>query len=259
MQRISDDAYRSYIHSLDVATQPAQPATGAWQLAADHRRAATDPRPAPIPQLLQPAGDSPGAAADPGTPFPALRAAADPTRITLLPQPATEPAHPTSRQSPAGTGGGSLPAGDGPAAVAAATAAEGNAAEGDEDGPQINVLGPIEVTGLGSSGHDPKLAVLAALIYLRRGKNSAALGEAMSPLTPWSQSTVQSRITALRSACPTGRPATGLRSGKPPRDCGISPRTSPATWSGICGGTCSGWRMATTQGAQERCLNCDHR
>lgn len=216
VQRISDDAYRSYVHTLQVAAQPAQPATGAWQLAADHNRAATDPRPAPAPVLLQPRGSkTPTAPTGPGTPFPALRAAAGPSSITLLPPPSpdTTPAAPLSSPAP------KTPVEDPvvseaepPAAATSAEAVEAvEAVEElvDPNGPQIKVLGPIEVTGLGATGHDPKLAALAALIYLRPGKNASALGEAMSPQSPWSQTTVQSRITALRGKLgtnPAGTP-----------------------------------------------------
>jgi hypothetical protein len=71
--------------------------------------------------------------------------------------------------------------------------------EGDPNAPQIDVLGPILVTGITGSGHGPKVRALAALIYLRPGRSAESLCTAMDPVSPWSTRTLQSRLSEIRS------------------------------------------------------------
>ncbi|MET9896943.1 hypothetical protein ABZZ47_43635 [Streptomyces sp. NPDC006465] len=99
--------------------------------------------------------------------FPALlQASADPAALPLLPAP-TEPStapvaatehddtssdeeHPTA-----------------PAAFAAPTPAEntgGRNTPQNAAGPEIRVLGPVDVDGVGRTGHGPRTAQLAALL-----------------------------------------------------------------------------------------------
>jgi hypothetical protein len=63
--------------------------------------------------------------------------------------------------------------------------------------PEIRVLGPVEVTGVDSTGHGPRMAQLAALL-LRPGRSADVLCSDMDPVNPWSASTLNARVGGLR-------------------------------------------------------------
>jgi hypothetical protein len=216
LQRLTDDQYRQYVHTLEIADQDAQPATGAWQLAEDHNLAATAPRPGPHPLLLHTDGED-NEIADPGQPFPALLASAG-TPIQLVKPTADDPDGDAEEAAPSVVGASPDPEpaaanadADGPGEdVAAAEQLQGDDAvgEGDPDAPHIDVLGPIQVTGITGSGHGPRVRALAALISLRPGRSAEALCTAMDPVSPWSTRTLQSRLSEIRSrfgAAPDGQ------------------------------------------------------
>jgi nucleoid-associated protein YgaU len=227
MQRLEHAAYEQITAALTKSAQAAHPAEGAWQdvpAEPGHR-----PKPGQaasgevrtlksVPQ--QSAPSSSAATSSPVVPaadlsqevFPALLAAtADPSGLRLLPT-ATVPGEEAS----------------GPGTEAEArevntpAAAEGNqtqtvepkADEGDREpsvpqAPEIRVLGPLEVTGVDSNGHGPKMAQLAALLYFRPGRSAETLCSAMDPVTPWSVGTLNSRLQGLRSCLgndPAGDP-----------------------------------------------------
>jgi hypothetical protein len=69
----------------------------------------------------------------------------------------------------------------------------------DLHAPEIRVLGPVDVTGLGSSGRGKRLAEVAAYLYLRPGRTRTDLAEAMSPRTPWTENSVKQRLHDLRN------------------------------------------------------------
>ncbi|WP_127361592.1 bacterial transcriptional activator domain-containing protein [Actinacidiphila soli] len=215
LQRLTDDQYRQYVHALEVSDQDAQPATGAWQLAEDHNLAATTPRPGPHPLLLNTGGED-NEVADPGNFFPALLASAG-TPIRLVKPTADDPDGDAEEAAPSLVGAAPDPqpatANTDPNSpdedVAAAEQLQGDDAvgEGDLDAPQIDVLGPIQVTAISGSGHGPRVRALAALIYLRPGRSAETLCTAMDPVSPWSTRTLQSRLSEIRSrfgAAPDG-------------------------------------------------------
>ncbi|MGW1291013.1 bacterial transcriptional activator domain-containing protein, partial [Streptomyces sp. NPDC002586] len=70
----------------------------------------------------------------------------------------------------------------------------------DLHAPEIRVLGPVEVTGVDSTGHGPRMAQLAALLYFRPGRNADVLCADMDPVSPWSTSTLNARMQGLRSS-----------------------------------------------------------
>lgn len=70
----------------------------------------------------------------------------------------------------------------------------------DLQAPEIRVLGPVEVDGVATSGHGPRIAQLAALMYFRPGRSTDALCSDMNPLNPWGSSTLNARLRGLRSA-----------------------------------------------------------
>lgn len=71
--------------------------------------------------------------------------------------------------------------------------------EGDNPAPQIRVLGPVEVDGVDTSGHGPRTAQLAALLYFKPGRTADALCVDMDPAQPWSTATLNARLQNLRS------------------------------------------------------------
>ncbi|MFD0367659.1 LysM peptidoglycan-binding domain-containing protein [Streptomyces sp. NPDC127114] len=68
----------------------------------------------------------------------------------------------------------------------------------DLHAPEVQVLGPVTVTGISASGHGPKLAQLAAYLYFKPSSPDA-VAEAMDPRRPWSKTTLQTRISELRN------------------------------------------------------------
>ncbi|MGW0778415.1 LysM peptidoglycan-binding domain-containing protein [Streptomyces sp. NPDC002835] len=183
LQRLTDVQYQQYVHALEVAETPAEPASDAWTGAHDHSKAAAEPA-------------QPGryGSEDPSDPFPALLSS------VRLPAPATEKE--LSDEAPAGS--------------YVSTPQEAKPDQGPEEtndrppsGPYIEVLGPLRIRELDTSGQALKVAVLAALIHLRPGRTATWLCEAMDPLSPWSVHTLQNRLTEIRNrfgSAPDGGP-----------------------------------------------------
>ncbi|MEU2100416.1 hypothetical protein ABZ741_39565 [Streptomyces globisporus] len=208
LQRLTDEQYRQYLHALQVAEEPAEPATGTWQLAEAHEQTAAAPRPEPDPLLrIRTSGSE--ADSDPGAPFPALLASVG-AAGTMSKEDA--PAAKDAPEGEASPGGASTDAaatsGDGGSAT---ESDEPSVEAGDEQpsAPVISVLGPLTVSGITHSGHGPKVAALAALIHLRPGRTAEFLCSAMDPVNPWSTRTLQTRLSEIRSrlgAAPDGQP-----------------------------------------------------
>ncbi|MDN3059413.1 LysM peptidoglycan-binding domain-containing protein [Streptomyces sp. SRF1] len=220
LQSVSGDAYEQLLATLSVTAQPARPATGVWEKVPPEPTAA-DPLPSPVegPALEEEGG--PGEKQAPDAPFPALiGAASDPAGLRLLspavpaqdrPEqdgddtPDTDAARSGAQaapdaESPTGTGSAEDSSGDDEAETPAAR---------DLHAPEIRVLGPLEVTGVGASGHGPKLTELAVLLYFRPHRDAAGICEAMDPMRPWSPSTLNARMYGLRNKLgtdPDGNP-----------------------------------------------------
>ncbi|MFE0938355.1 hypothetical protein ACFW4O_38125, partial [Streptomyces mutabilis] len=261
IQRLEHAAYLQITTALKVAAQPAHEAEGAWkdvpgepasveqsaQLEQPDRPEAPErqARPQHGEQEAQPTATGPLAnssavaqnAEATGEVFPALLAAAtDPAGLRLLPSPAATPQTqddrspstdtPAAHTEPCPGSGEDTPNAE-PTASAASTAA--NADEGTTDdphAPQIRVLGPIEVTGVAGTGHGPRLAQLATLLFFRPGRSAETLCADMDPANPWSLSTLNARMQGLRRSLgndPDGNPYV------PRRKSGQDPyRLSPA-------------------------------
>ncbi|MFH9698585.1 LysM peptidoglycan-binding domain-containing protein [Streptomyces globisporus] len=208
LQRLTDEQYRQYLHALQVAEEPAEPATGTWQLAEAHEQTAAAPRPEPDPLLrIRTSGSE--ADSDPGAPFPALLASVGAAgTMSKEDAPAAEDA-PEGEAVPGGAStGAAARSGDGGSAT---ESDEPSVEAGDEQpsAPVISVLGPLTVSGITHSGHGPKVAALAALIHLRPGRSAEFLCSAMDPVNPWSTRTLQTRLSEIRSrlgAAPDGQP-----------------------------------------------------
>jgi hypothetical protein len=171
-----------------------------------------------------------------GEVFPALLAAtSDPAGLRLLPTtPAQADAQPGPDTATAPPASEPVAAADttGEEAATEADDREDSAEERNEEceahdlhAPEIRVLGPVEVTGVDSTGHGPRMAQLAALLFFRPGRSADALCSDMDPVSPWSLSTLNARMQGLRRSLgndPTGDPYV------PRRKTGESPyRLSP--------------------------------
>ncbi|MEV6653894.1 hypothetical protein [Streptomyces sp. NPDC051219] len=239
VQRLQHAAYLQITAALKVSAQPAHPAEGPWQDVPDEPDHVEQPAQTAPEKPAAPATDvAPSSALTPagdvsGEVFPALLAATtDPSGLRPLPT-AQAPAQAEEEHGP-DTEATAAPA---PATAAATqTAAARQAAQADDNedaveegkapkteepqaydlhAPEIRVLGPVEVTGVDSTGHGPRMAQLAALLFFRPGRSADVLCSAMDPVSPWSSSTLNARLQGLRRSLgsdPSGSPYVPRRS-----------------------------------------------
>ena len=221
LQRVTERMYEQLVADLRTTEQPATPADGPWAHVPDsvgHMQAPeAEPDPDPVEALAGDAGQQVADAAV--SPFLAFTHAQS-TAVTsgtgtgavpLLPAPRADvTVHITDdTDTPHWTGLGGGP----PTTESTATRADNPAtATEDEplaDAPEILVLGPLDITGLGVSGRGRRLADLAAFLYLHPHRTAEAIAEAMSPIAPWSRRTVVARLSDLRkllNTAPDGTP-----------------------------------------------------
>ncbi|MER5915619.1 hypothetical protein ABT124_35600 [Streptomyces sp. NPDC001982] len=230
VQRLEHASYLQITTALKVAAQPAHPAEGPWQDVPGEPDNVQQPEQTAPEESAPPATDaatSPSltpAADMSGEVFPALLAATtDPSGLRLLSpaktstqaeeedDPGAETAVPPAPRAP--EAGESMAAGE--SDNDGGTVEEGTVPEADEceahdlHAPEIRVLGPVEVTGVDSTGHGPRIAQLAALLYFRPGRNADVLCSDMDPISPWSLSTLNARMQGLRRSLgndPAGNP-----------------------------------------------------
>ncbi|MGW7425761.1 LysM peptidoglycan-binding domain-containing protein [Streptomyces sp. NPDC054813] len=240
VQRLEHAAYLQITTALKVSGQASHPAEGPWQDVPDEPAHMEQPeQTAPKEPVAAAAATVPSvslaAASDAGSGvFPALLAAsADPSGLRLLPTatpataagddpgPGTEAVpSPSASVPPAAaetTVGDEVPEAD----AAEASLEEHEAPEAEEreahdlHAPEIRVLGPVEVTGVDSTGHGPRMAQLAALLFFRPGRSADVLCSDMDPVSPWSSSTLNARLQGLRRSLgndPAGNPYVPRRS-----------------------------------------------
>ncbi|MGY1583892.1 LysM peptidoglycan-binding domain-containing protein [Streptomyces sp. MN13] len=238
VQRLEHAAYLQITTALKVSGQPSHPADGPWQEVPDEPDSVQQTEPtAPEASIAAPPAPSPSpspsAATDvSGEVFPALLAAtANPSGIRFLPTAKT----PTQADQESEPGTETPPATPAPAPEIAEAAREATDAADDSEGvpekgkerqaqenqahdlhaPEIRVLGPVEVDGVDSTGHGPRMAQLAALLFFRPGRNADVLCLDMDPVSPWSPSTLNARLQGLRRSLgndPSGSPYVPRRS-----------------------------------------------
>ncbi|MFJ8364618.1 hypothetical protein, partial [Streptomyces sp. NPDC093984] len=222
VQCLEHAAYQQITTALKVSGQPPHPAEGPWEDVPDELDSTQQPEQAspekPAPATTAASIPSPAAATDVSSEvFPALLAAStDPSGLRLLSPtasstqlddetgPGTEAALSPAPASPAAAdsiGTAQAAKADVPAAVLEEPAVpEGEECEAqDLHAPEIRVLGPVEVTGVDSTGHGPRMAQLAALLYFRPGRSADVVCADMDPVSPWSTSTLNARMQGLRS------------------------------------------------------------
>jgi hypothetical protein len=218
VQRLEHAAYLQITTALKVSSQPAHPAQGPWETVPNEPDQVHQPEPeeSTRPASTTATTPAPAAAADAsGDIFPALLAATtDPSALRILP--ATAPS-PHAQEAPE-------PAADTPVAPAEGPEDDDTSGDGDGDGdgehtvnngpqpeadacethdphaPEIRVLGPLQVDGVDNTGHGPRMAQLAALLFFRPGRSADVLCCDMDPISPWSTSTLNARIKDLRSS-----------------------------------------------------------
>ncbi|MGW5465422.1 LysM peptidoglycan-binding domain-containing protein [Streptomyces sp. NPDC003996] len=222
VQRLEHTAYQQITTALKVSGQPPHPAEGPWQDVPDEleetqRSAQAPPQESPPATTTASIPSPPAATEMSAEVFPALLAAStDPSGLRLL-SPTPSPAGPDNETGPDTQAAvSSAPASPAAAnSTDAAKAAEADtpkaaleepaAPEGEEceaqdlHAPEIRVLGPVEVTGVNNTGHGPRMAQLAALLYFRPGRSGHVLCADMDPVHPWSTTTLNARMQGLRS------------------------------------------------------------
>ncbi|MFF4978232.1 hypothetical protein [Streptomyces sp. NPDC001083] len=211
VQRLEDAAYQQIITALAVSAQPAHEADGAWRHvpgeptvtvqneAAPSRTPLTADSTAPAPAQAT-AAHTYERAAD--AVFPALlQASTDPAALPMpLPLPSS-PSAPSRSTEDAQTADVSIAADPNPGVHSSSgTTADGPVPARRDLGPEIRVLGTVDVDGLGPNGHGPRTAQLAALMYFRPGRSADTLCTDMDPLHPWSTATLNARLQGLRRA-----------------------------------------------------------
>ncbi|GAA1042320.1 LysM peptidoglycan-binding domain-containing protein [Streptomyces murinus] len=219
VQRLEHAAYLQITTALKMSGQPSYPAQGPWQDVPDELVSVQQPDEAAAeesaPAAVTVSIPSPSAATDLSAEvFPALLAASsDPSGLHLL-SPTGSPPRRNAKAGPdAKATGPSVPARPAAAGDTADAADDpGIAAEKpavpqaqeceaqDLHAPEIRVLGPVEVSGVDHTGHGPKMAQLAALLYFRPGRRADVLCADMDPVSPWSASTLNARMQGLRSS-----------------------------------------------------------
>ncbi|MGP4049379.1 LysM peptidoglycan-binding domain-containing protein [Streptomyces sp. 2A115] len=233
VQRLEHAAYLQITTALKVSGQPPHAAEGPWQDVPNepdrmHEPAQPAPEEPSAPTTADTTNLAPAAATDvSGEVFPALLAATtDPSGLRLLPT-ATTSTHSADEPGPdteaAPWAPAETPAGEEAAQADAheESAKDSKTAEAEEreahalHAPEIRVLGPIEVTGVDSTGHGPRMAQLAALLFFRPGRSADVLCSDMDPVSPWSPSTLNARLQGLRRCLgsdPAGDPYVPRRS-----------------------------------------------
>lgn len=217
LQRVTETSYQQLLTDLRTSEQPATPAQGPWQqvpqdsteLAEEQDFADPHTAPAPVEVAAEQANGSPYLA------FIQRQAAAGTTSVPSLPVASPsldvdnpEPSLSASRDEEPETAATPVPATgkDDQRAERAHSSATEMVTPDDADGseasvlhvPQVLVLGPLDITGLGASGRGRRLAELAAYLYLRPGRTASAIAEAMGSLDPWGETTLRSRMSQLR-------------------------------------------------------------
>ncbi|MET8507529.1 LysM peptidoglycan-binding domain-containing protein [Streptomyces sp. NPDC004787] len=205
VQSLPEADLEDVLDLLRTADEPARPAEGAWTAVP------------PLEITVTTAGNGkPDPAGLNATPFAALTAATRPLASAPPPAPTqpepsqtapgpdtsdaaearqTQKAEPQPERSVHSASKTDNPAGT---AAAPAPSAEQPAEPVHLHAPEIQILGPVTVTGISASGHGPKLAQLAAYLYFKPSSPDA-VAEAMDPRRPWSKATLQTRISELRN------------------------------------------------------------
>lgn len=211
LQRLEQAAYQQIITALAVANEPPTKPEGAWEhvpeepddLPEPQKPDSPLPRPTASAPVQQPAGtpsaeDSDASDARSDSAYPALVAASsDPAGLRVLP--ASGEADEDASAGPVTDTTEPDPSSAAKDTLATPPLNEGEAVVQELHAPELRVLGPVEVTGVDTSGHGPRMAQLAALLYFKPDRDADTVCADMDPITPWERSTLNSRMRGLRT------------------------------------------------------------
>ncbi|MFE1854929.1 hypothetical protein [Streptomyces sp. NPDC059489] len=220
VQRLEHAAYLQITTALKVSGQAPHPAEGPWQNVPDELDSLPQPEQTSPDEYIMPPPSSASAQAEAGDMsgevFPSLLAAStQPSGLRLLSAATPSADHAEESAHNTGTTAPSVPPqadADYPQATATRPDRTERNVEGpaapdagepeahDLHAPEIRVLGPVEVTGVDRTGHGPRMAQLAALLYFRPRRSADLLCADMDPISPWSTSTLNARMQGLRSS-----------------------------------------------------------
>jgi len=208
LQRVTEAAYQLLLADLRTSEQPATPAQGAWvNVPENTEQAEAQTHAEPLqnqhgPTPAHPDGSVP---ASPFIVFSQTRAAV-PANAPLPPGSTPASEEPTEQDLahhvPAAGVGVPQSAAEEPADTESPVLTSSPDPQETEPSaprtPQVLVLGPLDITGLGTSGRGRRLAELAAYLYLHPNRTAETIAEAMGSLDPWTDRTLRTRMSQLR-------------------------------------------------------------
>ncbi|MFG2845962.1 hypothetical protein ACGF12_22750 [Kitasatospora sp. NPDC048296] len=203
LQRVTDEAYRQLTSAIALTTEPARPAEGAWAQLTDPDRVSVVTAPVPAPSHLSLVKDQRQADEQDEPDEEAVTDAAEQDDD----QGAETEAVPADADSPEAAAADSA---DGkrvpvPGQASAPAAARIDVVrEALPDGeatttPEIQILGPLQIVGIGNATVSPKLVLLACYLMFRNERNPSSIGDAMNAATPWGPKMVAEEMSRLRS------------------------------------------------------------
>ncbi|MFD5610546.1 LysM peptidoglycan-binding domain-containing protein [Kitasatospora sp. NPDC127060] len=205
LQRVTDEAYRQLTSAIALTTEPARPAEGAWAQLPDPDRVSVVTTPLPAPSHLSLVKDQQQGDHQEHLDEEEATAAVEHTDD----QAADEAANGATGDTEAvGTGPAdkqtTVP-GQAVAPTVAPTAARIDVVrEALPDGqaptaPEIQILGPLQIVGIGNATVPPKLVLLACYLMFRNERDQSSIGDAMNAATPWGPKMVAEEMSRLRS------------------------------------------------------------
>ncbi|MEV4559065.1 hypothetical protein AB0K51_19035 [Kitasatospora sp. NPDC049285] len=221
LQRVTDDAYRQLTGAMATTTEPAVPAEGAWAQVPDPDRKVFGPS---ALSLQKNRGSAKGhlsllAAPSEAGQTDGLAGADDEEEEKTLPVESTEaPARADAEnheenaeeqeQPPAEniTEPPALQAQEAPQELRptkpqprVSVVREGEVpTAADGAAPQVQVLGPLRITGIGDAPIPPTLVLLAALLIFKSDRDYGSIANHMDPVSPWTTSTMDTYMSRLR-------------------------------------------------------------
>ncbi|MFB7376552.1 LysM peptidoglycan-binding domain-containing protein [Kitasatospora purpeofusca] len=205
LQRVTDEAYLQLTSAIALTTEPARPAKGVWAQLPDPDRVSVVTAPVPVPSHLslvkdrqdeqedQEAGEAQAA------PAPVRDAVQAPEADEEKDARAVEEG--AASTDPAAVGRLPLPGQTQAAPVARIDVVREERPEDAEaeDAPEVQILGPLRIVGIGNAVVSPKLVLLAAYLMFRNERDWRSIGDAMNPATPWGPKLVAEEVSRLRS------------------------------------------------------------
>ncbi|MGV9268099.1 LysM peptidoglycan-binding domain-containing protein [Kitasatospora sp. NPDC003701] len=187
LQRVTDEAYRQLTAAIALTTEPARPAEGAWAQLPDPDQVYTGGVPTPAPNHLSVVEYREEGQDGPAGAEPAERDAGQEAAIAPVGDAPSSNDGPTTEQTAA------------PAQARIHVVREPVPDDEQMSSPEVQVLGPLQIVGIGNSVVPPKLVLLAAYLMFRNERDQSSIGTAMNAVTPWAPKMVNEEVSRLRS------------------------------------------------------------